>query len=196
MPNWCSNYLVVTGSADAIRQINEGFQKENAFENLIGKDPSFAEDDWYKHNCSRYGTKWDIEQISTFYEDGDIELALSFDTAWSPCVPFVITLCEKYRTNAVLEYSECGCNFAGRVTLEWEGKEEGELCVHEEEWEYHEGVYTMDSDQWMKNELEWQIESAKEEGLSAEDFVEGLPFLKEEDRLHVLETYNEEEQTT
>ena len=106
MPNWCSNYLVVTGSADAIRQINEAFQKKKTFENLIGKDPSFAEDDWYNHNCSRYGTKWDIGPIDTFYEDGHIELALSFDTAWSPCVPFVKTLCEKYKVSATIEYNE------------------------------------------------------------------------------------------
>jgi hypothetical protein len=192
MPNWCSNYLVVTGSADAIRQINEGFQKENAFKNLIGKDPSFAEDNWYDHNCSRYGTKWDIEAIDTSYEDGDTELALSFDTAWSPCVPFVKTLCEKYRTNAVLEYSECGFDFAGRVTLEWEGKEGREiLCVHKEQWEYHEGVYTMDSDQWMESELEWQIDFAKTNEMSAEDFVNQFPFLSEEDRLQAIEAYNE-----
>ena len=194
MPNWCSNYLVVTGSADAIRQINEGFQKENAFENLIGKDPTFDEKDWYNHNCSRYGTKWDIGPIDTSYEDGDTELALSFDTAWSPCVPFVKTLCEKYRTNAVLEYSECGFDFAGRVTLEWEGKEGRELlCVHKEQWEYHEGVYTMDSDQWMTNELEWKIDCAKEDGISAEDFVKELPFLNEDDRSYILKVYDEEE---
>ena len=103
MPNWCSNYLVVTGSADAIRQINAGFQKEHSFESLIGKDPTFDEKDWY----------------------------------------------------------------------------------------YHEGVYAMDSDQWMTSELEWQMDNAKEEGLSAEDFVKQFPFLSEEDRLDIITIYNE-----
>jgi hypothetical protein len=188
MPNWCSNYLVVTGSADAIREINAGFRKENSFETLIGKDPAFDEKDWYDHNCSRYGTKWDIEAIDTSYEDGDTELALSFDTAWSPCVPFVKNMCEKYKVGAVLEYSECGCDFAGRVTCEWE---DGELSIQTEDWDYHEGVYNMDSDHWMESELEWQIEFAKTNEMSAEDFVNQFPFLSEEDRLQAIEAYNE-----
>lgn len=188
MPNWCSNYLSVTGSADAIRQINAGFQKENSFESLIGKDPTFDEKDWYNHNCSHYGTKWDVGPIDTFYEDGEIELNLNFDTAWSPCVAFVKTMCEKYKVDAVLEYSECGNDFAGRVTLEWDGEE---LSTHEEEWDYHEGVYTMDSDQWMTSELECQMDCAKEEGLSANDFVKQFPFLSEEDREDILTMYNE-----
>lgn len=188
MPNWCSNYLVVTGSADAIRQINAGFQKEHSFESLIGKDPTFDEKDWYNHNCSQYGTKWDVGPIDTSYEDGETELNLSIETAWSPCVAFVKTMCEKYKVNAVLEYSECGNDFAGRVTLEWDGEE---LSTHIEEWDYQEGVYAMDSDQWMTSELEWQIDNAKGEGLSAEDFVKRLPFLYEADRLYVITIYNE-----
>lgn len=188
MPNWCSNYLVVTGSADAIRQINAGFQKENSFESIIGKDPTFDEKDWYDHNCSRYGTKWDVGPIDTFYEDGEIKLNLSFDTAWSPCVEFVKTMCKKYKVNAVLEYSESGCNFAGRVTLEWDGDE---LSTNVEEWDFNEGVYIMNLDQWMACELEWQIDNAKEEGLSAEKFADQFPFLSEEHRLEVIEAYNE-----
>lgn len=192
MPNWCSNYLVVTGSADAIRQINEGFQKENAFENLIGKDPSFAKDNWYDHNCSRYGTKWDIGPIDTFYEDGYTELALSFDTAWSPCVPFVKTLCEKYKVNAVLEYAESGCDFAGRLTLEREDKEDGELCVHEEQWDYHEGLYTLDRQAWFDGELEWAMENAYELELTNEQFLEEyVPFMTEEDKQRVIKDYQE-----
>lgn len=188
MPNWCSNYLVVTGSADAIRQINAGFQKEHSFESLIGKDPNFDEKDWYDHNCSRYGTKWDVGPIDTFYEDGETELNLSFDTAWSPCVAFVKNMCEKYKVDAVLEYSECGNDFAGRTTFEWEG---GDLFVNNRQWGYHEGVYAMDSDQWMTNELEWQMDNAKEEGLSASDFVKQFPFLSKEDRRKIIDMYNE-----
>jgi hypothetical protein len=193
MPNWCSNYLVVTGSADAIRQINEGFQKRNAFENLIGKDPSFAEEDWYNHNCSRYGTKWDVGPITTFYEDGDTELVLNFDTAWSSCAPFVKSLCNKYKTDAVLEYSESGNNFAGRVTLEWEGKEGRELlCIHEEEWEYHEGLYILDRQAWFDGELEWAMENAHERELTDEQFVEEYAsFMTEEDKQHIIKEYQE-----
>jgi len=192
MPNWCSNYLVVTGSADAIRQINEAFQKENTFENLIGKDPSFAEEDWYNHNCSHYGTKWDIGPIDTFYEDGDIELALTFDTAWSPCVPFVKALCEKYKVDAVLEYSESGCDFAGRATFEWEGKEEGELCIHEEQWDYHEGLYILDRQAWFDGELQWAMENAHERELTDEQFVEEYAsFMTEEDKQYITKEYQE-----
>ena len=97
-------------------------------------------------------------------------------------------MCEKYKVNAVLEYSECGNDFAGRVTLEWDGEE---LSTHVEEWDYLEGVYAMDSDQWMTSELEWQMDNAKEEGLSAEDFVKQFPFLSEEDRQDVITIYNE-----
>lgn len=188
MPNWCSNYLVVTGSADAIRQINAGFQKENSFESLIGKDPNFDEKDWYNHNCSRYGTKWDVGPIDTTYTDGDTVLYLNFETAWSPCMVFVCIMCEKYKVNAVLEYSECGCDFSGRATLEWDGEV---LSMHVEEWDYHEGVYTMDPDQWMTSELEWQMDNAKEEGLSANEFVKQFPFLSEEDKEDILTMYNE-----
>ena len=188
MPNWCSNYLVVTGSADAIRQINEGFQKENSFESIIGKDPTFDEKDWYNHNCHRYGTKWDVGPIDTTYTEGDTELHVNIETAWSPCMVFVSIMCEKYKVNAVLEYSECGNDFSGRATLEWDGEE---LSTNVEEWDYNEGVYLMDSDLWMTNELEWRIDNAKEEGLSAEDFVKSLTFLSEEDKQIAFNEYQQ-----
>ena len=191
MPNWCSNYLVVTGSADAIRQINAGFQKERSFESIIGKDPTFDEKDWYAHNCFRYGTKWDVGPINTEYTEGDTELCVNIETAWSPCMVFVSIMCEKYKVNAVLEYSESGCDFSGRATLEWDGEE---LSTNVEEWNYNEGVYIMDSDLWMTNELEWRIDNAKEEGLSAEDFVKSLPFLSEEDKQIAFNEYQQYQQ--
>jgi len=187
MPNWCSNYLVVTGSADAIRQINEGFQKENAFENLIGKDPSFAEEDWYNHNCSRYGTKWDIKQISTFYEDGHTELALDFDTAWSPPVAFVKHLCKKYKVSATIEYNECGNDFAGRCSFDKTGG-----TISEEEYEYHEGLYIFDRQAWFDGELQWAMENAHERELTDEQFVEKYAsFMTEEDKQYIIKEYQE-----
>jgi len=191
MPNWCSNYLAVTGSADAIRQINEGFQKKNSFESIIGKDPTFEEKDWYNHNYSRYGTRSDVGPINTTYTEGDTALYLNIETALFPCTAFVKNMCEKYKVDAVLEYNECGNDFAGRVTVEWDGEE---LFMHVEEWDYHEGVYAMDSDQWMTNELESKIDIAKEEGLSAEDFVKSLPFLSEEDKQIVFNAYQKSQQ--
>lgn len=107
-------------------------------------------------------------------------------------MPFVKTLCEKYKVNAVLEYAESGCDFAGRLTLEREDKEDGELCVHEEQWDYHEGLYTLDRQAWFDGELEWAMENAYELELTDEQFLEEyVPFMTEEDKQRVIKDYQE-----
>jgi len=190
MPNWCSNYLTVEGSSDSICKIYEGLQEDNAFEALIGKDPSFAENDWYSHNCSRYGTKWDIgalEPEASVEMTSDTSLSASFDTAWSPPIAFVKHLCKKYKVSATIEYNECGNDFAGRCSFDKTGG-----TISEEEYEYHEGLYIFDRQAWFDGELEWAMENAHERKLTDEQFVEEYAsFMTEEDKQYITKEYQE-----
>jgi len=69
MPNWCSNYLIITGESKKIAKIKRIITAAQAdtpdaglFETLIGKKPGLTQEEidngaWYEANTSYYGTK-------------------------------------------------------------------------------------------------------------------------------------------
>lgn len=88
--------------------------------------------DGYHWSIDNWGTKWDIyyDEIGlddmNWSPDGS-EISFSFDTAWSPPVPWFYRITELFPTlSFTLEYAESGCWFGGRVTYE-----DGQLEEHE-----------------------------------------------------------------
>lgn len=125
MPNWCNNTVEFVGDEQAINKIALGFQSEKPFEFIIGKDPSFTEEDWYNHNCARYGTKWDVEPL----DPREVHLIgrtliVSFLNAWSPPINFVSEVCKQYGVEANIQYFESGSDFAGEVIFNTNGEAE------------------------------------------------------------------------
>jgi hypothetical protein len=201
MPNWCNNYIKISGDESTIRTLTSVLKSlkssdddgpsDNVFQSLIGIPQHMSEGDykekWYDTNIEWFGTKWDIsydEHSFTFEKD---EITLSCETAWSPPIPFLQNLCEMYKTNAYLFYSEGGVGFAGETTFNWV---DGELEVYDDECGYLEGLYKYSKEEFW-GEVEYRTDCILDEEQSLEDFLGEFPFVSDEDKEELTRLYNE-----
>ena len=202
MPNWCNNNIKIYGDEGTIRTLtavlkslksaDESEDNNNVFRALIGIPQHMSEGDykekWYDTNIEWFGTKWDIsysEDLFTFSKD---EINFSCDTAWSPPIPFLQNLCEMYKVNAYLFYSEGGVGFAGETTFTWV---DDELEVYDEECEYLEGLYKFSNEEFW-SEVEYKADCILDEEQSLEDFLGEFSFITDEKDIMELTTiYNE-----
>jgi len=135
MPNWCSNYIVISGDVDKIsllKNILEDVPKSKeddsiVFTTLIGKEPTITTEDyekggWFNSNVDWFGTKWDVSYSDCQFEFGDDNIIMMPMTAWSPPVRFVSNLCKMYGVTAVMDYDEGGCDFCGRANIDIDGE--------------------------------------------------------------------------
>ena len=201
MPNWCNNYIKISGDESTIRTLtsvikslkssDDNGPSDKVFQSLIGLPPHMSDGDyeekWYNTNIEWFGTKWDIsyeEHMFTFDKD---EITISCETAWSPPIPFLQNLCEMYKVNAYLFYSEGGVGFAGETTFNWI---DGELEVFDDECGYLEGMYKYSKEEFW-SEVEYQADSILDEDQSLEDFLAEFPFVSNEDKEELTRIYNE-----
>ena len=202
MPNWCNNNIKIYGDEGTIRTLtavlkslksaDESEDNNNVFRALIGIPQHMSEGDykekWYDTNIEWFGTKWDIsysEDLFTFSKD---EINFHCETAWSPPIPFLQNLCEMYKVNAYLFYSEGGVGFAGETTFTWV---DDELEVYDEECEYLEGLYKFSNEEFW-SEVEYKADCILDEEQSLEDFLGEFSFITDEKDIMELKTiYNE-----
>ena len=77
----------------------------------------YGHGDWYDWACDKWGTKWNCSSTQIDNEE-DNYLNFSFNTAWSPPMPILYALSEKYPLLRFdTEYEEEGVGFAGRLIL-------------------------------------------------------------------------------
>ena len=200
MPNWCNNNITISGDEGTIRTLtavlkslktSDEEQSSDVFKALIGLPQHMSDGDykekWYDTNIEWFGTKWDIsyeESSFTFTKD---EISFFCETAWSPPIPFLQNLCEMYKVNANLFYSEGGVGFSGETTFTWT---DGELDVYDDECEYLEGIYKYSREEFW-SEVESRVDSILDEEQTLEDFLGEFDFVSEEDTLELTRLYNE-----
>ena len=200
MPNWCNNNITISGDEGTIRTLtavlkslktDDEEQSSDVFKALIGLPQHMSDGDykekWYDTNIGWFGTKWDIsydEHAFTFTKD---EISFFCETAWSPPIPFLQNLCEMYKVNANLFYSEGGVGFSGETTFTWN---DGELDVYDDECEYLEGIYKYSREEFW-SEVESRVDSILDEEQTLEDFLGEFDFVSEEDTLELTRLYNE-----
>ena len=200
MPNWCNNNITISGDEGTIRTLtavlkslktSDEEQSSDVFKSLIGLPQHMSDGDykekWYDTNIGWFGTKWDIsydEHAFTFTKN---EISFFCETAWSPPIPFLQNLCEMYKVNANLFYSEGGVGFSGETTFTWN---DGELDVYDDECGYLEGIYKYSREEFW-SEVESRVDSILDEELSLEDFISEFDFVSEEDTLELTRLYNE-----
>jgi hypothetical protein len=200
MPNWCQNYIKINGDEGTIRTLtavlkslktSDEEESNYVFRALIGIPPHMTEGDydkkWYDTNIEWFGTKWDISYEEHMFNFDKDEITLSCETAWSPPIPFLQHLCEMYKVNAYLFYSEGGVGFAGETTFNWE---DGVLDVYDEECEYLEGLYKFSKDEFW-SEVEYRTDCIEDEDQSLDDFLGEFPFVSDEDKKELTRLYNE-----
>lgn len=200
MPNWCSNSIVITGDKDKIKKIKRVLQSMDTkqdnigvFQTLVGRDENLSESQyheggaWYHSNIDRFGCKWDINwDDSNIDMDSDDCITMSPQTAWSPPDGFCRLLAQQYEVKVELEYSEPGCDFAGRLLVHPDGQEESES------YDYLEGLYYIDEDLfWMevRNNLEYEFDET--EPRDVKDWLEDFPFVDEKHQTDMIELYND-----
>jgi len=199
MPNWCNNNITISGDEGTIRTLTAVLkslktsdeQSNDVFKALIGLPQHMSDgqykEKWYDTNVEWFGTKWDIsydESAFTFTKD---DINFSCETAWSPPIPFLHTLCKMYKVNANLFYSEGGVGFSGETTFNWV---DGELEVYDDECGFLEGIYKYSREEFW-SEVEYRADSILDEDQSLEDFLGEFDFVSEEDKLELTRLYNE-----
>ena len=212
MPNWCSNYLQIFGDAKSIAKIklkldsmkkcvrNEEYviveKGDLLFQTLIGLGleeagitrKEYDDGAWYDHNCSRFGTKWDIhDEYYEVIDDGDDEsVTLTITTAWSPCIPFAEKLSKKYNVSIDMNSEEGNYWF---VEIR-----NGEVTSFQE-YEYEEGNYLHNSDHFWEGIVENLIEEAVSEYDDINEAIaeirEQLKFIDKKDMKEVLRLLKE-----
>jgi len=109
MPNWCYNYLDISGDetliADIKRQLNKPFVKTHDSWNATTGNMELSQ--------TQYSNPPDTE----LYEDTDNSLGYKFNTAWSPPIEAITKLSEQYPSLEMnLSYEE-ETGWGGEVTL-------------------------------------------------------------------------------
>jgi hypothetical protein len=182
MPNWCSNYIVISGDENKISQLKNIIEdvpksKEDnriIFESLIGESTSM---DWF-------GTKWDVSYNDCQFDFNDDHIIMMPQTAWSPPVGFVSNLCKMYGVTAVMDYDESGCNFCGRAHIDINGE------VDEEEFKFNEGKYHFDNEYFWESLVESHMEYSLDEDKTKDQFLLDYPYVNEDDLKELGEMYD------
>jgi hypothetical protein len=200
MPNWCNNNITISGDEGTIRTLtavlkslktDDEEQSSNVFKALIGLPQHMSDGDykekWYDTNIEWFGTKWDISYEESAFSFTKDEISFFCETAWSPPIPFLQNLCEMYKVNANLFYSEGGVGFSGESTFNWV---DGELEVYDDECGYLEGIYKYSREEFW-SEVEYRTDCIIDEELSLEDFISEFDFVSEEDKEELTRLYNE-----
>jgi hypothetical protein len=87
------------------------------FELLYNEPGPGQADDWYTWRVRNWGTKWDVDAEIEKREPGEAHLA--FDSAWSPPVPAVVALSERFPDlEFLLTFDEPGNDFAGHRLIQ------------------------------------------------------------------------------
>ena len=112
----------------------------------------YGHPNWYDWRCEKWGTKWDAVDTYINSEPYLDYIMVSFDTAWSPPIPYYEALSKKYPLLSIsVEYGECGMDFAGIA------KYEGGELISSEETTYSLYEFTNDNDYWWEN-MEYALE--------------------------------------
>ena len=127
MPNYCWNHVTVTGNKKELDKIYRKFNKYKdcnyftAFGDFIlgkGKidDDYEAIKDRHGDNFDNiyvYGTNWWEFEMNMENDGNDAYLAISGDSAWSPPIELLRSVCKHFKVHAHIEYEEPGCDFGG-----------------------------------------------------------------------------------
>ena len=149
MPNYCWNYVTITGNKKELDKIYRKFDKYQecnyftAFGDFIlgkGKIDDDLEaikarygDDF--DTVYVYGTRWWEFELNMENEVNDAYLVISGDSAWSPPIELIRSVCKHFKVCAHIEYEESGCDFAGETFIEEDGSMD-DRCYSYGEWRY------------------------------------------------------------
>jgi len=199
MPNWCNNYIQISGTKENMEKIYHLFKNEDSkrYREILVMNYLIPHDTEYKQieksgnfllnpQTKFYGTKWDFrlnEANIHIVEEDRVSLAPS--TAWSPPSEFCERLARKYDVNVEISYEEGGVGFVGREVYNSDGLIEQEIYES-----YEEGLYNLENETFWEN-LDSSIEYALENEEDLEYFMGRYYFVTPEDKEEIEKLYTE-----
>ena len=195
MPNWCYNNLTITGDEKNLKRIKfrlEDIEKKDisspgVFMALVGRDQSielneYQHGEWYDANINYWGCKWDVSYDESGVEYSDDSITMSFNSAYSPPIPFIQHLGRLFNVQCELYYEEPSCDFCGKSYFD------NENGLTEEDYTYNEGRYVFDKDSFFESidgDIEYLIEA--DEDVTFESVKEMFSFITGDEDLKTLE---------
>lgn len=125
MPNWCHNHLSInaTNNNKTLEFLNKLYEESNKakLNEFIIPFSDMGQEEWDYDSCvEHWGTKWDIDLISLdiMKDDNNINVEISYNTAWGPNILVLQKLYEKLSEldedcSVWSSYDEPGMNFYG-----------------------------------------------------------------------------------
>jgi hypothetical protein len=202
MPNWCNNFILISGEESNMKPIYDLFNRPRTPEDetwvmstLVPEDEEFEE---IKNTgafilspyVSYYGCKWDIQLNGCdMAELEPTAVSFSTPTAWSPPEAFCQRLSKTYGVDVEIQFSEPGNDFAGSAT--YSNGDEVESVTYP----YREGMYYLDNESFwydVQSDLEWMF--CENPSITIDEVLGQMyPFVtKEADIKAITEIYNEE----
>ena len=121
MPNWCQNRAIFTFPNQEIRQKFEtAIKDEYLFSAFVPLDINSGDEKWdLEKAIELWGTKWEpsdirIGETPVSMDNSDIELNLSFETAWAPPIGFYERLNKIYGIFVFAMFHEAGEQVFGK----------------------------------------------------------------------------------
>ena len=201
MPNWCSNFIRITGDKDKIENIKrliELSRNEDEYPGLFttlvgipeGMSPTDYQEKWWDANIEHWGTKWDINPHETSVGLYDEEITICQETAWSPPIPFCQKIAQMFDVEVYIQYEEPGVDFAGECNCFPDG------TYDDKEYTYSEGLYKTNNEYFWEGHVPDQLCYINEELEENQNVVEKIKdyfhFCNEEDLKEIIKQ-NEEE---
>jgi hypothetical protein len=154
---------------------------------LVGRDQSlelneYEKGGWYDSNVSYWGTKWDVSYNESGVDYSDDTITMSFQSAWSPPIPFIQHLGRLFNVECELYYEEPGCDFCGKSYF---NNQDG---LMEDDYTYNEGRFVFDKENFFESidgEIDYLFEN--DDDVTFESVKELFPFITGEKDLKVLE---------
>lgn len=203
MPNWCSNYIEITGDGRKIKDFidksyaypcyygEEDTEKEKRYcfnglhpvpEEIRKSGYNMAGYDWQNAN---WGTKWDtlddatrdfkewLDNFKLDREENDWydEIGFSFQTAWCPCVEWLLHVSTLYPDlEFTISYEEGGCCIFGKETIVDGGVIEESHYDSETEYRYY--VNDEEIETIISEYIDWTHDGLDKDENSEEEFKE------------------------
>ena len=190
MANNCYNYVHFSGEPKMLSELADNlikYNKTNYFTEFgdmvlgidsVGHTLESIKERYPKDPIYMYGTKWWDLEVS--YNDGDSDLYVNGDSAWSPPFLLISLICKSYRLEGSIEYEEGGMDSAGIISFDKNGG-----AIENQRMTATEYRYIDDVDSWI-HDLYWQHEG--DENFSFDNLKERYPYAKNEDLEELLKT--------
>jgi len=123
MPNWCHNRVKFTfPNQELCQKFDTAIKDECLFSAFVPLDVENSEEKWdFEKAVELWGTKWEpsdveIDEVPVSMDNSDIEMNISFETAWAPPIGFYERLNKNYGIFIFAMFCERGEQVFGQCT--------------------------------------------------------------------------------